>query len=247
MFTHFILTATSYAKHRRIALDTIIPDSDQMPDLSMIEEVRSRNIHHLPTSFHMKSVDGATVEKLIETDPYFDGVYFCESPDEFISYLEMDMHVSSLEIGKYILSIMDCSKLKLQKLVYLAYAEYLAKTGNKLFEDKIFAFQYGPVCEDLYAATRQNGKEWLRKILIPDFDEKSQLVYECRLARAEDGNTKTEVILDVIEKYGELSPERLVNVTHRPGSPWDHCYQAEKSWISIPDALIQEYHSTETI
>lgn len=246
VFTHYILTATSYSKHTRVAFDLAVSDEEKAPDLRLLEEVKARNTHGLPTSFHMKSIEDASIEKLIETDPYFEGVHFCKSVDEFIAYLESDLCTSSKDIGKYILSMVDCSKLKLQKLVYYCYAEYLKKTGRKLFKDPVYAFQYGPVSEDLYRATTSYDREMLRKAFLPDFDEKSHLVCECRMARTEDGKTKILVIQDVVDRYGDLSAEDLVNMTHRPGSPWSRSWK-NQMWTPITDSTILQCHAAEVL
>lgn len=172
MFTHFIVTATSYSQHKRVALDKVIPEDEIQPDLSFVEDIRKRNIYNIPTSFHMKSVKGSSIRDLIQLDPYFEEVHFCQTVEEFIKYLFSDIEASSIEIGKYILSSIDCDALKLQKLTYLCYAEYLSKTGKKLFKDSIFALKYGPVCQCLYEAANGNGSDSLRKKLLPEFDEK---------------------------------------------------------------------------
>lgn len=41
------------------------------------------------------------------------------------------------------------SHLQIQKLVYLAYKSYLFKYNESLFEEKILAYQYGPVVEEV--------------------------------------------------------------------------------------------------
>ncbi|WP_231217680.1 type II toxin-antitoxin system antitoxin SocA domain-containing protein [Streptococcus equi] len=40
--------------------------------------------------------------------------------------------------------------LTIAKLVYLAYKTYLLAYGESLFDEKIVAFQYGPVVEEVY-------------------------------------------------------------------------------------------------
>ena len=44
----------------------------------------------------------------------------------------------------------NISPMKLQKLVYILYKEYLKETGYKLFSEKFEAWKYGPVLPNLY-------------------------------------------------------------------------------------------------
>jgi uncharacterized phage-associated protein len=49
------------------------------------------------------------------------------------------------------------SNLKLQKLVYYAQGIHLAAYGASLYDDKIIAWQYGPVIPDLYRKYKHYG------------------------------------------------------------------------------------------
>lgn len=245
MFTHFIVTATSYSQHKRVAFDKVISEDEIQPDLSFIEDIRKRNIDNIPTSFHMKSVEGSSITDLIELDPYFSDVHFCRTVDEFIKYLFSDLETTSIDIGKYILSNIDCDALKLQKLTYLCYADYLSKTGKKLFKDPIFAFKHGPVCKSLYEAAKGNKGAYLRYKLLPEFDEKSQTVEECRLMRCKDGFSKIASIKETLSKFKSMNKDQLIDLTHTPGSPWDLSYIKDVNWQPISDECIQKNHSAE--
>lgn len=106
----------------------------------------------------------------------------------------------------------DLTNLKLQKILYFAQAEHLKEFGKKLFEDKIEAWQYGPVVKNVY--------DWLRgcgAFVITEAD-----VELC------DTNTipkETIKFLDKIwDKYSKISAWGLVQKTHKTGSAWDKTY-----------------------
>ena len=68
--------------------------------------------------------------------------------------------------------------LKLQKLVYYAYAHVLALTANRLFSEPIEAWQHGPVVPDLYHALKEFGKhpigeEFLEQLSVERVEEPS--------------------------------------------------------------------------
>lgn len=237
MYQHYIFTATSYTRHKRAAYDLVLTEEQLDQAQGIGAEIEQRNIHSIPTSLHVKEIDSPSIEALKKTDPYFKNVYFCSSVDEFMKYVEADLELNSVDVAKYILSLLDTSKLKLQKLVCLSYAAYLQKTGKSLFTDKIYTFQYGPVAKDLYDATKKFKDEYLRNLLISDFDDHTFVQMDCRFARAEDGFLKTQVIQEVLNKFGSMSAKELVDFTHRDGSPWSVAYD-KTSWKEITDNLI---------
>src|SRR5687767_14250246 len=49
--------------------------------------------------------------------------------------------------------------LKLQKLLYFAHGWYLALTGEPLFEDKVEAWQFGPVIPPVYHQFKKYGNQ----------------------------------------------------------------------------------------
>ncbi len=238
MYRHYIFTATSYTKHRRVAIEVVVGECEQNQHAKEVHrEIMGRNIHSVPVSLHVKDLASAETEDVKKSDPYFEKVYFCKSVDEFMEYVNADLQLSSIDIAAYILSRMDAGKLKLQKLVYLCYEAYLKQTGQQLFDDGIYAFQYGPVAEDFYYQTRDYKDEDLRDKLITDFDDHTPTVKDCRMARAEDGLTKMAVIKEVLQKYGDLSAHELVALTHQPGTAWETAYDGT-TWKRIPDSLI---------
>ena len=49
------------------------------------------------------------------------------------------------------------TNLKLNKLLYYAQGEYLARTGKPLFDDEIQAWDYGPVVPVIYYKYKRNN------------------------------------------------------------------------------------------
>jgi uncharacterized phage-associated protein len=66
------------------------------------------------------------------------------------------MSIKCLEVAKYLLSKQEeesgdiISNMKLQKLLYYAQGFYLAINNTALFEEDIYAWQYGPVVPEAY-------------------------------------------------------------------------------------------------
>ena len=118
----------------------------------------------------------------------------------------------------------DVTNLKLQKLLYFAQVEYLKKTGKKLFNDEIQAWQYGPVVPNIY--------EWLKgcgAYVVTEFD-----------ISLEDADNLQKAIKEFLDefwkKYSPYSAWGLVSKTHEKDSPWSKVYnngKGEKQVIPI--------------
>ena len=102
----------------------------------------------------------------------------------------------------------DCiSNLKLQKLVYYAQGFVMAIMGKKLFNEKIKAWEHGPVIEELYIKYKINGS---KPITRPDNINFPHLFQHKDLM---------ELLDDVYKVYGQYSAWRLRDMTHNE-TPW---------------------------
>ena len=108
------------------------------------------------------------------------------------------------------------TNLKLNKLVYFAYAFFL-RNGCKLFDDPIEAWPYGPVIPDVYHAYKSHGSS---RVKIPVSHSYGQLA-----ARAAD------VVWGL---YGNLTAYDLVDLSHKEGGAW----RATPRYSQITDLAI---------
>ncbi|NBC33733.1 MAG: DUF4065 domain-containing protein [Alphaproteobacteria bacterium] len=119
--------------------------------------------------------------------------------------------------------------LQLMKLSYIANGWSLAIRNQKLFDARIEAWKYGPVMPDLYQATKKYGRDPIPLDLIED--EKSTV----------DGET-SDLLDQVVEKYGKLTAYSLSSLTHKSGSPWDLVYRTGRLNAEIPDDSIRAHY-----
>lgn len=101
--------------------------------------------------------------------------------------------------------------MQLLKLVYIAHGWTLGLTGQPLVDQKVEAWQYGPVIRDLYNATRQYGGGAI-SAPVPAFPG--------ALAPAEEN-----MVSQVYDLYGQLGGLALSNITHMPDTPWANTYK----------------------
>ena len=111
--------------------------------------------------------------------------------------------------------------LKVQKLLY--YAQGFNKIINNecLFKEKILAWQYGPVVEDVFQKLKHYGANGISK--------------KIRLEEKIDASVE-KVLNLVYDKLGQFSAYRLVEMTHSE-RPWQMTAQGKE----IKVGLIEEY------
>lgn len=133
------------------------------------------------------------------------------------------------KIADYVITYYDktdwvISNLKLQKVLYFLQAQYLVSTGNKLFEDEIEAWDFGPVVPSVYHEYKIFGSA-----CIPGFNKKMPCI-------ASDD----KVIVDtMLERLRNLSSTYLTQVTIRQ-NPWMRNYSSYCTRV-IPTNEIRDY------
>ena len=135
---------------------------------------------------------------------------------------------SSLDIANAFLALSEpdkgdiISNLKLQKLLYYAQGYYLALYEERLFNEDLYAWQYGPVVQEIYHEFKGYGSG---AIDVPsDFDFASL------------SEKELELINDVNSLYGQYSAVKLMEMTHNE-APWQNTALNQV----ISDKLLRDY------
>lgn len=110
---------------------------------------------------------------------------------------------------------------KLNRLVYLVQAEAIATTGEPLFEDRIEAWQCGPVVP----------------AIIHAFGERDDTVITEPTEHAEVEPDVARLIDSVVEKHGSLSAFDLVSLVRRSGGAWARVYAQGREAEITSDAI----------
>jgi uncharacterized phage-associated protein len=121
--------------------------------------------------------------------------------------------LSASEVARYLLSLVDeekgqvISNLALQKLLYYCQGYYLGLKKEKLFEEEVVAWKYGPVVPAVYEEYNRYGSNPLPVPTIED-EELNGL------------DTEQKEIMDtVFEFYKDYSAIGLMRKTHKE-TPW---------------------------
>jgi len=134
----------------------------------------------------------------------------------------------------------DVTPMKLQKLIYIFYKEYLKKTNEKLFEEKFEVWKYGPVLSDVYYAFQK-----YRANAIDDFyynDGKSRSYTTVKLI---PGTAFYSVFNAVWSKYSHYSGTFLSDLTHQDGTAWSKADRRNDSYLEDREIFEEESYDVE--
>lgn len=118
--------------------------------------------------------------------------------------------------------------MQLLKLVYIAHGWTLGLTGHSLIDQRVEAWQYGPVIRELYNSTRQYGGG---PITAPIF------TFPGTLAPAQD-----DMVQQVYGLYGHLTGLALSNITHMSDTPWAKTYTPGSFGDVIDNDVIADHY-----
>jgi len=117
--------------------------------------------------------------------------------------------------------------LQLIKLTYISHGWSHAINNKPLFDDRIEAWQYGPVVPKLYHAVKDYRAEPVAGP-IPEWGEP--------LTAEEDA-----LVTAVFNTYGKLSGGQLSAMTHMSGTPWDIAWRRGRN-SQITDDMVADHY-----
>ena len=146
--------------------------------------------------------------------------------------------VSAISVGNTILQRafvedIDITPMKLQKLTYLVYKEYLKRTGSSLFSERFEVWKYGPVLRSIYDAFKYKRANAI-KSFAKDSDGGIYVVNE-------EASTTFRQVLDCIwSKYKKYDGLVLSKMTHRNGTAWYNAAVSGETFLSDKDIMAEE-------
>jgi uncharacterized phage-associated protein len=125
----------------------------------------------------------------------------------------------------------NLTNLKLQKLLYYSQGHYLAQHGEPLFDDRIQAWQHGPVVASVYQQWKSEGAQELH---LPDDDD---------FEFSDVDEDTTRFLFEIWNRYGSLAAWRLRDMTHEE-PPWRDVYKPGESGTVIDQEVMKKYFSS---
>ena len=118
--------------------------------------------------------------------------------------------------------------MKLQKLIYFVYRQFLQDYGKQILSDNFLVWQYGPVLQSVYDEFKSFRANQITRFAK---DAKNN-VY---IVNESINKELSSVITDVWDKYKQYSGIYLSELTHRPGSAWRKARERNDEILSIED------------
>ena len=114
------------------------------------------------------------------------------------------------------------TNLRLQKIVYYAQACQMALKNEKLFDEPIEAWDYGPVVSSLYHEYKRCGAHVIEPTYFPDIDDETAIMLEF-----------------IYQFFGKFTGEYLVALTHEE-EPYISAYTPNKMHNIMNDDKIKK-------
>jgi uncharacterized phage-associated protein len=108
--------------------------------------------------------------------------------------------------------------MKLQKMLYFLYRDYLKKTETPLFAERFSAWKYGPVLESVYYTFQKYGSQG-----ITQYGGYPSTVYS---AKEDDNSQLKDLLNNLWEKCRPYNGIYLSQLTHKPECAW------YKAWVN---------------
>ena len=114
------------------------------------------------------------------------------------------------------------SNLKLQKLLYYAQGASLALRGKRLFNDRIIAWEHGPVVYEVW--NKYRGQMAIEDVNDVNIDD------------------ETDSLLETVYKvFGQFSAWKLRDMTHKE-DPWEQTAQNKEIKIDLIKKYFEEHY-----
>ena len=151
------------------------------------------------------------------------------------------IQVANTFLYSYFEADKEITNLKLQKLVYLAYAHYLTIKHKRLIKEHFEAWVYGPVVPELYESLKKYGAERIKHYINSDNN-----AVRPNLTLIEENSVKSFIsfVYDAYDGYGARD---LVLLTHAKGGAWAKTFTRSKAPKKIEDRLIKEEYKNKEL
>jgi uncharacterized phage-associated protein len=117
--------------------------------------------------------------------------------------------------------------MKMQKMLYFLYRDYLKETNLSLFSERFSAWKYGPVLESVYHTYKKSGASGITAYGgNPAYSINEE--DDCTLKRLIDN------IWDSSRPYNGIY---LSELTHKPGSAWYNAWIKNMPFLLDDDIL----------
>ena len=142
--------------------------------------------------------------------------------------------VTAVNVGNSILrraftEKIDITPMKLQKMIYFVYRDYLKKTNQSLFDERFETWKYGPVLPSVYEKFKKYRANAIRDYAT-EGDGKTVLA-----VNEKNSPIFRQIIDSIWEQYKNYDGIYLSSLTHRNGSAWSEAADRRDMYLSDED------------
>ena len=160
-----------------------------------------------------------------------------------LRYERMRAPYSAKAVANFFLEKDNLTQMKLHKLLYYAHGWHLGFKGKPLFDDKIEAWEYGPVVPSIYRQFRDFGSRPIDE-LAGELSSSGGTRLRVQVSRVDPSDEEAQIILKrVWEVYGSRTAAQLSHMTHAQGAPWSETMAKHRGATNavIPNKKIKSY------
>lgn len=144
------------------------------------------------------------------------------------------LNVSNNFLSRGFAENIDITPMKLQKMLYFVYRDYLKASGKCIFNERFETWKYGPVIPEVYDTFKHYRSNSIKKFHY-ESDGKTALGVDF------DSAPLFKKIFDnVWEKCKNLDGIYLSSITHREGSAWRNAYSNKRAYLSDEDIMKED-------
>jgi uncharacterized phage-associated protein len=137
------------------------------------------------------------------------------------------VHVSNNFLARSFEQEVYITPMKLQKMLYFTYRDYLKNADAPLFSERFSAWKYGPVLESVYHTFKKYGS-----MVITQYGGYPEPIYIVK----EDTDKKLKNILDDLwTKCKPYNGIYLSELTHKSGSAWYKAWTNGQTFLQDED------------
>lgn len=142
--------------------------------------------------------------------------------------------VTALNVGNSILvraftENIDITPMKLQKLIYFVYRDYLQQTGIPLFEERFETWKYGPVIPSVYNMFKKYGSNAIKQYAT---EHGTRTAFAVNEDSSPIFKNVTDHIWNSCKSFDGIY---LSSITHRKGSAWSKSVEKGSLYLSDDD------------
>lgn len=124
---------------------------------------------------------------------------------------------------------LELTQIDIQKISYFLHGHHLRDHGKPLISTQFEAWDHGPVQRSLYDAFKHYGDQPIDEPACK-FDPIKRTTHE--FPRLTD-NAAISTIETHLNKYLEIPSFELVDITHRPGTPWSQTVEEARTSVNV--------------